>query len=230
MVSLFYCITAHKVQYAESSKIISLRQSALHREWHEQRLAAIALNTLICTLNIIISLFLNLPSVVVSMPLRSACTRKLAIILPSFLRNARMVFRPLWQQRTYSIVALNTAITSKMPSATQEIRHQEVINYLWQYHLNFFLLRLSLIKPSQVMFMAKFSPTDLNLDYDFVVLVHFWRHILYIYQLVCFNSERYMPRCAVQILKCRLRPKSQKFELNGDFYLSQASSSIPSFH
>ena len=26
---------------------------------------------------------------------------------------------------------------------------------------------------SQVIFMAKFSPTELNLDYDFVLLVHF---------------------------------------------------------
>ena len=36
-----------------------------------------------------------------------------------------------------------------------------------------FLLRLGLIKPFHLVFMAKFSPTELNLDYDFVLLVHF---------------------------------------------------------
>ena len=38
----------------------------------------------------------HLPSPVVSIPLRSACTLKLAIIVPSLRRNARMVFLPLW--------------------------------------------------------------------------------------------------------------------------------------
>ena len=41
-----------------------------------------------------------------------------------------------------------------------------------------FLLRLNLIKPSQVRFMVKFSPRTLNFGYDFVllliVLVHFF--------------------------------------------------------
>ena len=37
----------------------------------------------------------HFPSVVVSIPLRSAWTLKLAIICPSFFRNARIVFRPL---------------------------------------------------------------------------------------------------------------------------------------
>ena len=35
---------------------------------------------------------------------------------------------------------------------------------------------------SQVMFMAKFSPTELNLDYDFCsTSTYFWEHISYIY-------------------------------------------------
>ena len=37
-----------------------------------------------------------------------------------------------------------------------------------------FLLRLSLIKPSQVIFTIKFSPTALNFGCDFVLLVHFF--------------------------------------------------------
>ena len=37
-----------------------------------------------------------------------------------------------------------------------------------------FLLRLSLIKSSQVMFMVKYSLTPLNFGYDFVLLVHFF--------------------------------------------------------
>ena len=36
-----------------------------------------------------------------------------------------------------------------------------------------FLLRLSMIKSFQVMFMVKFSPTPLNFGYDFVLSVHF---------------------------------------------------------
>ena len=36
------------------------------------------------------------------------------------------------------------------------------------------LLRLSLIKPSKVMFLVKSSPTALNIGYDFVLLVHFF--------------------------------------------------------
>ena len=38
----------------------------------------------------------HLPSAVVSIPLRSAWTLKLAIIIPSFRRKALMVFLPLW--------------------------------------------------------------------------------------------------------------------------------------
>ena len=41
-----------------------------------------------------------------------------------------------------------------------------------------FLLRLSLMKPSQVMFMVKFSRTALNFGYDFDLLVHFLGHPL----------------------------------------------------
>ena len=37
-----------------------------------------------------------------------------------------------------------------------------------------FLLKLSLIKPSQVMYMVKFSPTALNFGYDFVLIVDFF--------------------------------------------------------
>ena len=37
-----------------------------------------------------------LPSAVVSIPLRSAWTLKLAIIVPSFLLKALIVFLPLW--------------------------------------------------------------------------------------------------------------------------------------
>ena len=43
-----------------------------------------------------------------------------------------------------------------------------------------FLLRLSLIKPSQVIFTIKFSPTALNFGYDFVLLVHFLGHPVYV--------------------------------------------------
>ena len=39
-----------------------------------------------------------------------------------------------------------------------------------------FRLRLSRIKCSQVMSMVKFSPTALNLGYDFVLLVNFLEH------------------------------------------------------
>ena len=46
--------------------------------------------------NIFIQYSYHLPSPVVSIPLRSACTLKLAIIVPSLRRNARMVFLPLW--------------------------------------------------------------------------------------------------------------------------------------
>ena len=37
-------------------------------------------------------------------------------------------------------------------------------------------IRISLIKPSQVMFMVKFSPTALKFGYDFVLIVHFFGH------------------------------------------------------
>ena len=46
----------------------------------------------------------HLPSVVVSMPFRSACTRKFAIILPSFLLKARIVFRPLEERISLGMV------------------------------------------------------------------------------------------------------------------------------
>ena len=39
-----------------------------------------------------------------------------------------------------------------------------------------FLLRLSRIKPPQVMSMAKFGPTALHFGYDFVLLMHFLGH------------------------------------------------------
>ena len=47
---------------------------------------------------------------------------------------------------------------------------------VWKLIFGRFLLRLSLIKPTQVMFMVKFSPTALNFGYDFVLLVHFLGH------------------------------------------------------
>ena len=45
---------------------------------------------------------------------------------------------------------------------------------VWKLIFGRFLLRLSLIKPSQVMFMVRFSPTSLNFGYDFVLLVQFF--------------------------------------------------------
>ena len=39
-----------------------------------------------------------------------------------------------------------------------------------------FLQRLSRTKPSQVIFMIKFSPTAINFGFDFVLLVHFLGH------------------------------------------------------
>ena len=39
-----------------------------------------------------------------------------------------------------------------------------------------FLLRLSRIKPPQVISMAKFGPTALHFGYDFVLLMHFLGH------------------------------------------------------
>ena len=55
-----------------------------------------------------------------------------------------------------------------------------------------FLLRLSLIKPSQVMFMVKFSPTALNFDYDFVLLVHFLGHPVCIHKHKNANTPGYI--------------------------------------
>ena len=65
-----------------------------------------------------------------------------------------------------------------------------------------FLLRLSRIKRPQVMSMPKFSPTALNVDYDFVLLVHFFgtphmynEHCTYFATLVIFNfMESYLQK------------------------------------
>jgi len=67
-------------------------------------------------------------------------------------------------------------ITHRMllePQCTGSIKNNWHLLYL---EINFgrFLLRLSLIKPSQVMFMVKFSPTALNFGCDFALLVHFF--------------------------------------------------------
>ena len=43
-----------------------------------------------------------------------------------------------------------------------------------------FLLRLSRIKPSQVMYVVKFGTTVLNVGYDFSLLVHFLGHRVHI--------------------------------------------------
>ena len=50
---------------------------------------------------------------------------------------------------------------------------------VWKLIFGCFLLRLSLIKPSQVMFMVKVSPTALNFGYDFILLVHLFWDTLY---------------------------------------------------
>ena len=42
-----------------------------------------------------------------------------------------------------------------------------------------FLLRLSLINPSQVVSMVKYSPTALNFGYGFVLIVHFLGHTVH---------------------------------------------------
>ena len=51
--------------------------------------------------------------------------------------------------------------------------HSEVASTpcVWKLIFRSFLTKT---KPSQVMFMVKFSPTALNFCYDFVLLVHFW--------------------------------------------------------
>ena len=49
-------------------------------------------------------------------------------------------------------------------------------------------LSLSVIKPSQVVFMVKFSPTALNFGYDFVLLVHFLGHPLSIIKVHQLNG------------------------------------------
>ena len=45
---------------------------------------------------------------------------------------------------------------------------------VWKLIFGRFVLRLCLFKPSQVIFMIKFSPTALSFGYDFVLLVHFF--------------------------------------------------------
>ena len=53
-----------------------------------------------------------------------------------------------------------------------------------------FLLRLSRIKPSQVIFMVKFCRTVLNFGYDFVLLVHFfWGHPVHTYVQAGFSES-----------------------------------------
>ena len=47
------------------------------------------------------------------------------------------------------------------------------------YFFGRFLLRLSLIQPSQVILMVEFSPTSFNFGYDFVLLIHFLGHPVY---------------------------------------------------
>ena len=55
---------------------------------------------------------------------------------------------------------------------------------VWKSIFGRFLLRLSLIKPSRVMFSrVKFNPTALNFGYGFVLLVYFFWDTLYI----CLN-------------------------------------------
>ena len=51
--------------------------------------------------------------------------------------------------------------------------------YVLKLFFGRFLLRLSLIKPNQVIFMIKFSPTALNFGYDLVLLEHFLGHAVY---------------------------------------------------
>ena len=65
---------------------------------------------------------------------------------------------------------------------------------VWKLIFGRFLLRLSLIKPSQVMFMVKFSSTALNFDYDFVLLVHFFWDTLYASILVCVVFHQSSPQ------------------------------------
>ena len=54
-----------------------------------------------------------------------------------------------------------------------------------------FLPRLSLMKPSQVIFMIKFSPTALNFGYDFVLFLHFLGHPVceYYAKKILFNDH-----------------------------------------
>ena len=63
---------------------------------------------------------------------------------------------------------------------------------VWKLIFGCFVLRLSLIKPSQVMFMVKFSATALNFDYDFVLLVHFLGHPVCIHKHKNANTPGYI--------------------------------------
>ena len=62
------------------------------------------------------------------------------------------------------------------------LNHQctAVVGTIWTWKVFFgrFFLRLSRIKRSQVMWMVKFSPTALNFGYDFLLLVHFFGHLV----------------------------------------------------
>ena len=65
---------------------------------------------------------------------------------------------------------------------------------------------LSLIKPSQIMFMIKFSTTALNFGYYFVLLVHsFWDN-LYVLQSCTLNFE--LSLLSLQLVARRLSPTS----------------------
>ena len=53
--------------------------------------------------------------------------------------------------------------------------------WAWKVFFGRFLLRLSRIKRPQVMSMVKFGPTTLNFGYDFVLLVHLFCVLQFIY-------------------------------------------------
>ena len=58
-----------------------------------------------------------------------------------------------------------------------------ISGWAWKVFFGRFLLILSRIKRPQVMSMVKFCPTALNFGYAFVLLVHFFRDTLYIFDL-----------------------------------------------
>ena len=65
-----------------------------------------------------------------------------------------------------------------MAARKKIIRLDERLIGQWAFR---FLLRLSRIKRSQVMSMVKFGPTTLNFGYDFVLLVHLFCVLQFIY-------------------------------------------------